>query len=138
MEGLFVICGKGLFSKTVIRKVIVEDLEKPKLSVNNDDMYVCPGNKVKAEKVTATDNYDGDLTSKIKVKVSEDKVVYKVTDSSGNSKEVVKKVQYKDIEKPVVTLNGNKDSGECLFKYINPKERHCKKIKVLSIRTCDC
>ena len=101
--------GKGLFSKTVIRKVIVEDLEKPKLSVNSDDMYVCPGNKVKAEKVTATDNYDGDLTSKIKVKVSEDKVVYKVTDSSGNSKEVVKKVQYKDIEKPVVTLNGNKD-----------------------------
>ena len=35
-------------------------------------------------------------------------------------------------------LNGNRDSGECLFKYINPKERHCKKIKVLAIRTCEC
>ena len=35
-------------------------------------------------------------------------------------------------------LNGNKDSGECLFKYINPKERDCKKIKYLAKRTCDC
>ena len=101
--------GKGLFARTVVRKVIVEDLEKPKLSVNNDDIYVCPGSKVKKEEVTATDNYDGDLSKNVKVKISEDKVIYKVMDSSGNTKEVIKKIIYKDIEKPVVTLNGNKE-----------------------------
>lgn len=101
--------GKGLLKRTVVRKVVVEDLEKPKLSVDNSDIYVCPGKKVKAEKVTATDNYDGNLTKKLKVKVSEDQVVYKVTDSSGNTKEVIKKVKYEDIEKPVLALNGNQE-----------------------------
>lgn len=101
--------GKGIFSKTVVRKVIVEDLEKPKLSVNNDDIYVCPESKIKKEEVTATDNYDGDLSKKVKVRITEDKVIYKVTDSSGNTKEVVKKVIYKDIKKPELTLNGNKE-----------------------------
>ena len=109
--------GSGIFSRTVVRKVIVEDLEKPKLSINSDDIYVCPGDKVKAPEVTATDNYDGDLTKKIKIKVSEDKVVIKVIDSSGNTKEITKKVLYKDIEKPVLTLNGNKD----LFMFIGDK-----------------
>ena len=103
--------GKGIFKKTVTRTVIVEDLEKPKLDTNSDDIYVCPGEKVKAEKVKATDNYDGDITDKVKIKVSEDEVVYKVTDSSGNSKVISKKVLYKDIEKPVLTLNGNKEVG---------------------------
>ncbi|MBQ6498108.1 MAG: polysaccharide deacetylase family protein [Bacilli bacterium] len=103
--------GKGIFKKTVTRTVIVEDLEKPKLDTNSDDIYVCPGEKVKAEKVKATDNYDGNITDKVKIKVSEDEVVYKVTDSSGNSKVITKKVLYKDIEKPVLTLNGNKEVG---------------------------
>jgi len=35
-------------------------------------------------------------------------------------------------------LNGNKEDGECLFKYINPKERHCKKYKDLDRGTCIC
>lgn len=103
--------GKGIFKKTVTRTVIVEDLEKPKLDTNSDNIYVCPGEKVKAEKVKATDNYDGDITDKVKIKVSEDEVVYKVTDSSGNTKVISKKVLYKDIEKPVLTLNGNKEVG---------------------------
>ena len=32
-------------------------------------------------------------------------------------------------------LNGNKDDGECLFKYINPKERVCGKYDGLA---CQC
>ena len=88
------IVGKGIFKKTVTRKVLVEDLEKPKLGTNSDDIYVCPGNKVKAEKVKAIDNYDGDISDKVKVKVTEDTVTYKVTDSSGNSREITKKVLF--------------------------------------------
>ena len=33
-------------------------------------------------------------------------------------------------------LNGNKDDGESLFKYINPKSRTCKKYK--QIEKCEC
>ena len=32
-------------------------------------------------------------------------------------------------------LNGNRDDGECLFKYIDFKKRHCKKYKIIS---CQC
>ena len=35
-------------------------------------------------------------------------------------------------------LNGNKDDGECLFKYINPKERICKKYQQIDKSTCQC
>ena len=109
--------GKGLFSKTVVRTVVVEDLEKPKIDITKDDVYVCPGDKVKAEKVKVTDNYDGDLTNKLKVKISDDKIVYKAIDSSGNTTEVVKNVYFKDIEKPVLTLNG----AEQLYTFVGEK-----------------
>ena len=35
-------------------------------------------------------------------------------------------------------LNGNKGDGEYLFKYINPKERKCKKYKQMHESTCQC
>ena len=35
-------------------------------------------------------------------------------------------------------LNGNKNDGENLFKYINPNERICKKYKQMSKSTCQC
>lgn len=35
-------------------------------------------------------------------------------------------------------LNGNKDDGENLFKYINPKERICNKYQQMSKSTCQC
>ena len=63
---------------------------------------------------TATDNYDGDVTGKIKVtsnvdtkKVGTYTVKYNVTDSNGNkATEVVRTVKVVDTVKPVITLNG--------------------------------
>ena len=101
--------GKGLLKRTVIRHVHVEDIEKPKLSITKEDMYVCPNEEPKKEKVKATDNYDGDLTSKVKVKISKNKVSYSVTDSNGNKTTITKKVKYEDIEKPVISLNGEEE-----------------------------
>ena len=43
-----------------------------------------------------------------------------------------------DEEYKSLAMNGNKGDGECLFKYINPEERHCKKYKDLEIGTCIC
>ena len=98
--------GSGIFSKTVIRTVVVEDKEKPKIEISKDDVYVCPDKETEAEQAKAIDNYDGDLTKKIRVKIEEDKIVYRVTDSSGNTRTVTRKVYHKDIEKPSIMLNG--------------------------------
>ena len=35
-------------------------------------------------------------------------------------------------------LNGGQEDGECLFKYINPKQRNCLKYKGLARGTCKC
>ena len=101
--------GKGIFKNKVKRYVHVSDIEKPKLSINSNDMYVCPDEKPKSEKVTATDNYDGDLTKNIKVKIVKDKITYSVEDSSGNRKIITKNIVYKDVEKPEITLNGESE-----------------------------
>lgn len=101
----------GMFTRTVIRKVLVKDLDKPKMDISKDDYYVCPGSDFVPEKVTATDNFD----KKVKVKniLSSDKksVTYSATDSSGNTTSITKKVIYKDTEAPKIELNG----GDTLY-----------------------
>ena len=106
--------GEGIFKTKRTRTVIVSDIEKPKLSIKNDDAYVCPGKEYVKEEVTATDNYDGDLTKKIKVDIKKDRVKYSVKDKSGNEKVVNKKIIYGDITKPVVTINGNAEENICV------------------------
>ena len=101
--------GKGLFKRKITRHVHVSDTEKPKLSIDKKDMYVCPDAKPQKENVKATDNYDGDLTKKIKVKIGNDKITYAVEDSSKNKTVITKKIVYKDIEKPVITLEGESE-----------------------------
>ena len=99
---------KGFFKNKVKRTVYVKDLEKPKLEVSDEDLYLCPGDEVVPEKIKASDNYDGDLSKKVKNTISKenDSITYSVTDSSGNTKSVTKKILYEDKTPPVITLNG--------------------------------
>lgn len=101
--------GSGIFTRRVIRKVLVKDLDKPKMDIKDDDVYVCPGSEFVPEKISATDNYD----KKIKVKnvLSKDKksVTYSATDSSGNTSSITKKVIYKDKEAPKIEVNGGEE-----------------------------
>ena len=106
--------GKGLFKTKKTRIVKVSDIEKPKLSIKADDAYVCPGKKYEKEEVTAKDNYDGDLTKKINVDIKKDKVTYSVKDSSGNLRNITKKIVYGDITKPVIELKGNAEEDICV------------------------
>ncbi|MBQ9019204.1 MAG: polysaccharide deacetylase family protein [Bacilli bacterium] len=103
---------KGILSKKIIRKVIVKDLEKPKIEITKDDVYVCPGSEFVKEKVKAKDNYDGDISNKVKTILSKDKnqVTYQVKDSSGNTTNIIKKIIYKDIEAPKITLEGSEET----------------------------
>ena len=84
----------GMFKNKVVRVVKVKDITKPKLSVSKDDVYVCPGADFVPEQVTAQDNYDGDISAKVKTVISKNKdlVTYSVTDKSGNKREINKKI----------------------------------------------
>ena len=60
------------------------------------------------EGYTATDNYDGDLTDKVESFEEENRKVYTVTDSSGNTTTMVREPLYIYTE-PEITLYGDSD-----------------------------
>lgn len=97
----------GVFTKKVVRTVVVKDIEKPKLEVSNDDLYVCPGDEAVPEKVKAIDNYDGDISKRVENSIKNNVLTYRVVDSSNNVCEVSRKIIYKDKEKPTISLKGN-------------------------------
>ena len=106
----------GPLHKKMVRIIHVKDTEKPVLNIDSSDIYLCPGDDVVPEKVSATDNYDGDLSNKIEHIISKnnDLITYRVRDKSGNISEVSKKIIYKDTEKPTIKLIGN----ETIFLFV--------------------
>ena len=94
---------------TLTRKVIVADLEKPNFETNTNTIrrdYCSKENKNTIE-YHAIDNYDGDITDKVKIEEKDDKIIYSIKDSSGN--EAVKEVEivYDDIPENKFVLNGD-------------------------------
>lgn len=101
----------GKFFKTVDVKVV--DTIKPEIVLEKEENYkqsyskdfIEPGYK-------ATDNYDGDITSKVetkKIDIDEThfNIIYRVEDSSFNSIEKIRKVEIIDDIVPEITLNGS-------------------------------
>ena len=59
----------GFMTFTKTRKVKIVDDEKPIITLNGDlTKTICPNAEYQEEGYKATDNYDGDLTKKVKVK----------------------------------------------------------------------
>lgn len=99
---------EGVFEKKVIRKVKVIDKTSPVIKLSsNDDIYVCPGQKYKEEEFSAIDDYDGDITSKVKVDLSDEKITYTVKDKHGNKSVISRNIIYEDKTEPVITLTGS-------------------------------
>ena len=48
------------------KKVKVVDTKKPELVVEGSFANVCPNGKTENVKISATDNYDGDISDKVK------------------------------------------------------------------------
>ena len=91
--------------KTKIINVV--DKKSPVITLNgNNEVVVCPNCEYNEEGYSATDEYDGDLTSKVKKEYLEDKIVYSVEDSSKNKVSVERKIIVGDTEAPVITLKG--------------------------------
>ncbi len=100
----------GIFKREVVRKVVVEDSSKPEITLaSNDNIHVCPGKEYEEEKFTATDNYDGDLTDKVKVKKEKEKITYTVSDKAGNKTTVSRKILYDDLVNPEIKLEGSEN-----------------------------
>ena len=95
---------------TFKKKYVVDvvDREKPVISLVGSEIGIaCPGKDYIEEGYTASDNYDGDITDKVKVEVGDNKLIYSVSDSSSNTDKIERIIEYKDETVPIITLNGN-------------------------------
>ena len=113
---------KGIFRKVRILTVQVRDLSKPVIKlIGVRETSVCPGKAYKEEGFRAYDNFDGDLTERVKVKRVRDKIIYSVYDQAGNFREIVRTLKYRDVEVPVLKLKGS--SYETVYlnsKFVDP------------------
>lgn len=98
------------FSTTKTRIVKVVDSSYPEITFTTDDkkLYLCPDSKYLYDDYQAFDNYDGDITDKVKVTESGGRLKYVVSDTFGNKTVVKRDVLYKDILGPTIEL----DSGD--------------------------
>lgn len=101
---------KGIFSAQKSREVKIVDTKAPIIELNKiDGYYPKTGETYQEEGFTATDNYDGDITSKIKRTEDNNVITYTVSDSSGNKTSVQRTIEYNDGIAPTITLNGDSD-----------------------------
>ncbi len=95
----------GNMTITEKRTFSVVDTTAPVIElVSAPDYYTNPSAAYVEEGFTATDNYDGDVTDRVVSTEQEGKVVYTVSDSSGNTATVERTILYKDVIAPVITL----------------------------------
>ena len=91
------------------RKVKVVDPEKPIITLNgNQTVSICPNAEYKEEGYKAIDNYDGDITKKVKINEKDGLITYSVKDSSNNKFEITRTIIKEDKTPPSLTLKGNK------------------------------
>lgn len=101
-----------LFKKMNIsttRYIKVVDREKPKLiidEVKENYVRVCPDGSINNIKYRAIDNYDGDITNKVKVYKNDNTIIFTITDSNKNTNYTIKKIIKDDIVPPIIELNG--------------------------------
>lgn len=96
-----------LFTNIKQERIIeVKDTEKPVITLVGSDVKICPKKEYTELGYEAIDNYDGNLTDKVKITAFENKILYQVEDSSGNKTEAVRKYEMIDDTKPNIKLTG--------------------------------
>ncbi len=100
---------------TRTRKVKIVDSAKPEITLTGEaKQIICPNKEYTEEGYAATDNYDGDLTNKVKIDKKDNKIIYVVEDSSGNKASVEREFEKKDTEAPVITLKSGSNTSVVL------------------------
>lgn len=98
------------FKYKLKRVIEVVDNIKPDLHISSDAIekdYCTKENKFNIE-ANAFDNYDGDITDKIIKTEVDDKLIYEVSDSSGNKATKEVNIKYSEIPESKIKLNGDK------------------------------
>lgn len=94
--------------ETLIRTVTIVDTVAPEIALTSDpEHFTFPNQPYAEEGYSAVDNYDGDLTDQVTVVEQDGKVIYTVSDSSGNETSVERQIRYDDPVPPELTLKGN-------------------------------
>lgn len=98
-----------LFTLKKERMVIVKDTVKPTITLNGEEnITICPNKEYEEDGFKASDNNDGDITSKVEVKQNNDNITYTVEDSNNNRTSITRTIKKEDNEDPKITLKGNK------------------------------
>ena len=96
-------------TKKIFRTVVVKDSERPTITLKgSNDTTVCPNTTYQEEGYQAIDNYDGDITTKVKVTNEKDQIIYTVQDAAKNDSIKIRNLKT-DTEKPIITLKGSKN-----------------------------
>lgn len=94
---------------SVSRLVHVVDTTAPVIELQHREGYRASWfTGYEEEGFTASDNVDGDISHKVERTETDDKVVYSVSDSSGNVSTVERLIEY-GVTSPTITLNGSPD-----------------------------
>ena len=90
------------------RTIRVKDNIPPELNLKGkESVFLCPNKEYTEEGYKAKDNYDGDLTNQVEVERKEDKIVYRIVDSSGNEVTKERKLLKNNPTKPTIKLKGS-------------------------------
>ena len=96
-----------IFHAKRVGTVHVVDDEAPVLSLKGaTEVSICPNATYQEEGYLAQDNYDGDLTDKVKVTERDSNMIYEVADSSGNLTKKTRMIHKEDKNSPSIVLNG--------------------------------
>jgi len=93
--------------KEIEQTIEVADLENPTMEIEEKEIQVCPNGSFINPKMSATDNYDGNITEKITSNLKDQEIIFEVTDSSGNKTEKRVPAILKDTEFPKIILKGS-------------------------------
>lgn len=108
----------GGYTGTAYRMVHIVDTKAPEITLVADpETFTFPNETYVEEGFTATDDYDGDLTGNVRRTETREKVIYTVTDSSGNTTKVERVIVYDDPVPPVLKIKG----GQRISLYVGQK-----------------
>lgn len=103
------------------RKVKVVDKIAPVLELKYLEGYEASWmTGYQEEGFVATDNYDGDLTSKVESRLEDNRMVYTVTDSSGNTTTMVREPLYTQGKPEIILEGGSEISLNASLNYSDP------------------
>ena len=92
-------------SDSTTRTVVIVDTTPPVIDLKHvDDYYTLPHHAYEEEGYTATDNHDGDITSKVVSEEKDGHVYYTVSDQAGNTATADREIFYDDRNAPVFSF----------------------------------